>query len=520
MIGLRNKKKRFGSSLIVWCIRLLVLAVVTWSFVLGHEWTYWVLKPQLGAALARLFAWVFIAGFAVAGQLLLAWIFGRFYCSFCCPLGIFQQILDWVWRRFKPGIAPRNISKLRYWLLGLSLLGLSAGYAVIWGRLEPLSLWGTILNSGLGQWLRQLYNLQVPALEQLPVTEPGTRAVTMGMMIIVLFAIITFFIRRFFCTNICPTGALLGLAAKCGVWNLTIDTDKCLKCGRCQKRCPAGAVCLDEFKINNELCLRCLSCVTDCPTGAIIWTQNKPQISKGQVADTPCDKRRRSLLIVSAAGIAAISLSRWWGFRKTASCSGACAVPEEAGKVLNGICPPGFGTQERFRNLCTSCGRCVINCRGKALQMPDGESSMVHLNFEDGMCEFNCNKCGTVCPTGALSALDLTAKKRYRIGVAEFHSYRCVAVLDGTDCGACAEHCPTGALRMKPDERGVRVPELDTNVCIGCGNCVYPCPVRPERAVVVNPVRFAETVPSPEEYFKSSSVEAIEETGNNDEWLI
>ena len=58
------------------------------------------------------------------------------------------------------------------------------------------------------------------------------------------------------------------------------------------------------------------------------------------------------------------------------------------------------------------------------------------------MCEFNCNMCSTICPTGAIRPLPLEKKQRCRIGMAELHkSRRCL--VDGTH-GACAEHCPMG----------------------------------------------------------------------------
>jgi formate hydrogenlyase subunit 6/NADH:ubiquinone oxidoreductase subunit I len=37
---------------------------------------------------------------------------------------------------------------------------------------------------------------------------------------------------------------------------------------------------------------------------------------------------------------------------------------------------------------------------------------------------------------------------------------------------------------MMPYKDGLRIPEIDTSLCIGCGGCEYICPTRP-RAIIV-----------------------------------
>ncbi len=119
------------------------------------------------------------------------------------------------------------------------------------------------------------------------------------------------------------------------------------------------------------------------------------------------------------------------------------------------------------------------------------------------MCEFTCNNCSQVCPAGALLPLTVKAKQRTRIGLAEYHPDLCIAVVDGTECGACAEHCPTGALRMVPGPNGARIPALTAELCIGCGSCQYACPVVPLAAIRVNGIAVQEEARTPEEYFQS-----------------
>ena len=52
---------------------------------------------------------------------------------------------------------------------------------------------------------------------------------------------------------------------------LTIDKDKCVRCGACVGVCPVGALKLSESGVEwkKELCKFCKLCKKACPMGAI-----------------------------------------------------------------------------------------------------------------------------------------------------------------------------------------------------------------------------------------------------------
>jgi polyferredoxin len=72
---------------------------------------------------------------------------------------------------------------------------------------------------------------------------------------------------RPFCKVICPLGAILSLFNRISYFRLWIDEGKCVRCGRCYRRCPMG---LKVYEEKNALdCIRCFNCKS-CPNGAVI----------------------------------------------------------------------------------------------------------------------------------------------------------------------------------------------------------------------------------------------------------
>jgi len=49
----------------------------------------------------------------------------------------------------------------------------------------------------------------------------------------------------------------------------TIDSDKCIECGTCTKKCPVNAIDLSQHHVDTDQCIACLGCVNNCPAQAI-----------------------------------------------------------------------------------------------------------------------------------------------------------------------------------------------------------------------------------------------------------
>lgn len=122
---------------------------------------------------------------------------------------------------------------------------------------------------------------------------------------------------------------------------------------------------------------------------------------------------------------------------------------------------------------------------------------MPSLQPRFGYCNNGCNLCGQVCPTGAIEDIPLEEKQRMQLGKAMFVRENCIVILNRTECGACSEHCPTKAVDMVV-EKGLRVPVVNPDICIGCGACEHACPTKPFKAMYVEGNRVHVAAKKPE----------------------
>ena len=112
-----------------------------------------------------------------------------------------------------------------------------------------------------------------------------------------------------------------------------------------------------------------------------------------------------------------------------------------------------------------------------------------------GQCDYGCNACGQVCPSGAIPPLDLDAKRQAVLGMAVVDRNRCLPWASGVPCIVCEEMCPTPqkAIRLEEatmigaqgDPVVVQRPYVLLDLCIGCGICEYQCPMGGEAAIRV-----------------------------------
>ncbi len=416
-------------------------------------------------------------------------LFGRVYCSFLCPLGALQDLLIAGSQRFRrqPGHSySRPLNGLRYSLLALTVTTALLGSLSLVSLLDPTSLAGRIFTHFLQPLLVWTYNLGILVLKPLNIYlyPKQTAFVPLSVLAVtVVFFLLIIYLAvargRLYCNTVCPVGTFLGLLSHVSVFQFTLNQKSCSECVRCENVCKASCIDPQTACIDMSRCVGCFNCLNACSKATISYQRRQSQTP----ADTWSPARRGLILgsITAAASFFALhtNIHSFLGIHTA--------------KANSPVTPPGSLNKKHFTQVCTACSLCVSVCPTQVLTptfMDFGVSGLLQpkMNYEKSFCEYECNLCGKVCPTGAILALPLDEKKLTQIGEAELLKDVCVVFVDHRNCGACGEVCPTHAIRFV-DKQNILYPEIDKQYCIGCGACQLACPTAPRSIIIhANPI--------------------------------
>ncbi len=456
------------------------------------------------------------AGLAAAGfivVLLLTLLFGRVFCSTVCPLGTLQDIIIRLSERWKK---PRRVrfrykkphTLLRYGLLLLTVITLLYGSLLAVNLLDPFSNFGRLIADMIRPVYIGLTNLIVSLLESFKVYLIHPMEWKIASLITLIFPLLFLGMLiwlsagkgRLYCNTLCPVGTLLGLVSRVSLFKIKIDKEACTVCAQCSINCKASCIRLKTKEIDFSRCIACFDCIDVCPglgigykssltlsLNPLLTHQSPPpwrgrvrvegkEESQGNGLPEPSKRAFLGKSVLYLAGLAQLT--------KTQTATATAVTPP------NPVSPPGSRSLAQFTQTCTACHLCISACPTQVLQpalLQYGLAGILQprMDYHLSFCNFDCTRCGQVCPSGAILPLGKEVKQITQLGVAQFLQERCIVYTDKTACGACAEHCPTKAVRMVPYQRNLTIPEVRGALCVGCGACEYACPVRPQRAIYV-----------------------------------
>ena len=450
----------------------------------------------LPAILNGMFLWVIIV-------LLITLFFGRVYCSIVCPAGVLQDIIN---RLFSIGKKKKNGSRrfryhkpynlLRYVLLALTGGLAFFGFMELCTLLDPYSNFGRIASNLFRPATIWINNILADGLNRMgnySLVYTSIRTVSMASLIaasvaFIVFIVMVIFRGRLFCNTLCPVGALLSLVSRYSFFRISFSKERCIQCKACEQTCKTEAIDTANITVDTSRCVNCFNCMSSCKKEALHY-RYAPSFAKQKEA-TPIDPvttddSRRAFIATGATLAATLPVAVLKAKQNQYD-----EVDGDVEFYQGPVTPPGSLNINHFKDKCTACHLCVTQCPSHVLHPAGFQYGFSYLlkpymSFYDSFCNYTCTVCAQVCPTGAIQPITEEEKRTIQIGIARFYIDLCVVNTNETDCGACSEHCTTQAVHMVPYKGSLTIPQIEPELCVGCGGCESICPVRPQRAIII-----------------------------------
>lgn len=167
-------------------------------------------------------------------------LFGRVWCGWFCPQSTLTDFLEAMERRIKKGVKNRVVARVARHLAAAALAFLVASN-LIWYFIPP------------AEYLQRLLALNLGAVA----------GITLVMVTTIVWVDLTY-IRRYFCSAICPYGRIQLMAMDANTLTLEFDPDeacRCIGCNSCVRVCPTGVDIRNGFQVE---CINCGRCLDAC----------------------------------------------------------------------------------------------------------------------------------------------------------------------------------------------------------------------------------------------------------------
>jgi len=207
-------------------------------------------------------------------------------------------------------------------------------------------------------------------------------------------------------------------------------------------------------------------CSSLCPLGGLQLIVADVKKSIAGIKNASTGKSRRHFiasLTGLTAGILALSIIR----RQSAS-------------LHSQIMPPSSLPFDEYLLTCVRCGNCIGACPTNILYQQTSVGLLALLapavDFSESYCLPDCNRCGDVCPSGAIVKFSLKEKPGLIMASANVDYENCL-LYNQKECNQCKQFCAYDAVSYQvPPGLMNPIPVFDKEKCVGCGACKIVCP--------------------------------------------
>ena len=184
---------------------------------------------------------------------LMAVLFGPVFCGWVCPLGTIQEFVSnfgrkFFRKRFNHFVPAKLDHVLRY-----------MRYVVLAWVLYMTAVTGMLIFSDYDPYFA-LFNFW------------SSEASLIGLSILAVTLVLSFFVERPWCKYACPYGAVLGLSNLFRVFSIRRTSSTCKSCAACSIQCPMNIPVDSLTVVRDHQCISCLECTSEaiCPVAKTV----------------------------------------------------------------------------------------------------------------------------------------------------------------------------------------------------------------------------------------------------------